>query len=546
MMFPRENREGNLASATPRSSGLGNLLIPGAVAYVVAGILLPLLPGVLPAELANWLAAAPVFLPFRWVAAVVVGVGCWRQWQTPLRASLAFLTASMLLGALTATWVNLDEVLKPDPASFLIVRQLLLLGTYSTLAAAVVSLPRRKTASQDQVLVAFDVLLAAGIGILLVWFYFIQPGGGDSLRFPGADNLVLMSARFGNAILDVVLLLVLVTGPRLRGTGDLQRYARPLALGLGLIFAGQCLMNLQVHFTAAMLRPLEMLANRLAVLAFLAAGLAAWRPQGEWMAAPAVPVESRMWTLGSMASLLMLASLLVEAHDHGNSQLRVVTAGAVATALLLLLRQTVINRRRDAWQARQRAELLREVAERTAELAAANARLELLASEDALTGLPNRRAFDDALAVAWASCARAGQSLSVALLDIDHFKAYNDHFGHPAGDACLQSVSRVLGRLVRRRTDLVARYGGEEFLLLMPHTDAAGAEVFAERIRAAVEAEALPHPALGEGRVVTLSIGVVTAMPDPVSLPEGLFFAADAALYEAKASGRNRVCIGRV
>jgi len=132
------------------------------------------------------------------------------------------------------------------------------------------------------------------------------------------------------------------------------------------------------------------------------------------------------------------------------------------------------------------------------------------------------------------------------LLDIDHFKSYNDHFGHPQGDTCLREVARVLQRVVRRRTDLVARYGGEEFLLLMPQTDAAGALLFAERVREAIEARGLEHAPGLPRPVVTVSIGVVSTAPDAVSMPEALFFAADAALYEAKADGRNCVRSGRV
>ena len=243
--------------------------------------------------------------------------------------------------------------------------------------------------------------------------------------------------------------------------------------------------------------------------------------------------------------MLLLVALVVEGLDHGHPHLILLSVGVVLSGLLLLARQALLQRRRNLSMAAQRRELERQVAERTAELAAAMARLELLANEDPLTLLPNRRVFDESLSTAWSACARAGQPLSVALLDIDLFKAYNDHYGHPAGDACLQQVANILRRVVRRRTDLVARYGGEEFLLLLPQTDAAGAALFAERVRAAIEEAALPHAASTVAGCVTVSIGVVTAQPDAVSLPERLFFAADAALYEAKADGRNCVRVGK-
>ena len=243
--------------------------------------------------------------------------------------------------------------------------------------------------------------------------------------------------------------------------------------------------------------------------------------------------------------VVLLAALFFEQVDHGSFHALMLSAGATFSGLLLLLRQVVLQRRRNVWTVKQRQELERQVAERTAELSAARARLELLASEDPLTLLPNRRVFDEALNTAWSACARAGQPLSLALLDIDLFKAYNDHYGHPAGDACLQQVANILKRVVRRRTDLVARYGGEEFLLLLPQTDAAGAELFAERVRAAIEEAALPHAASTVAKHITVSVGVVTVQPDAVSLPERLFFAADAALYEAKAEGRNCVRVGK-
>jgi diguanylate cyclase (GGDEF)-like protein/PAS domain S-box-containing protein len=167
-----------------------------------------------------------------------------------------------------------------------------------------------------------------------------------------------------------------------------------------------------------------------------------------------------------------------------------------------------------------------------------------LATLDGLTGIANRRSLDDALGREWRRCARAELPLSVLLVDVDRFKAMNDSQGHQKGDECLRLVGAVLGGTVRRASDLSARYGGEEFALLLPETDAMGAAAVAERVRAEVEALALPHEASGlPGGVVTVSVGGATIWPVPgeeATGPAALIGMADQCLYEAKRTGRNR------
>ena len=126
---------------------------------------------------------------------------------------------------------------------------------------------------------------------------------------------------------------------------------------------------------------------------------------------------------------------------------------------------------------------------------------------------------------------------------MDHFKAYNDHFGHVAGDSCLKKLGRLLQRQTRRATDLAGRYGGEEFCLILPDTDASGAGVVAETVRQALEELAIPHPKNGDRGMVTLSAGVATRFPRPETTPEQIFGEADKALYRAKQQGRNRVVL---
>lgn len=182
----------------------------------------------------------------------------------------------------------------------------------------------------------------------------------------------------------------------------------------------------------------------------------------------------------------------------------------------------------------------RQLLAMTAELAAANEKLFRSSREDPLTGLANRRSFDEALTRNWKRCSRDEAPVSLITLDIDRFKQYNDHYGHPQGDLCLQAVAATLRSCAQRAEDLSARVGGEEFAVLLPDTPALGARHVAERARRAIEAAALPHE-LSEFGVVTASIGVATCPAGHDSAPQMLIAAADAALYEAKRNGRNRV-----
>ena len=165
--------------------------------------------------------------------------------------------------------------------------------------------------------------------------------------------------------------------------------------------------------------------------------------------------------------------------------------------------------------------------------------LEQLTTQDHLTGISNRRRFDDSLAQEWQRAAREQTPLSLVAIDIDHFKAYNDHYGHPQGDQCLIRVARALATCVTRPTDLVARCGGEEFAGLLPSTDSTGAARLAGQMRAAIEAEGLEHARSPTHPHVTISLGVATVVPQAEESAQLLVDLADAALYEAKGAGRN-------
>lgn len=165
--------------------------------------------------------------------------------------------------------------------------------------------------------------------------------------------------------------------------------------------------------------------------------------------------------------------------------------------------------------------------------------LENLAMIDSLTEIANRRRYSESLEKEWRRCARSASPLSLAIVDVDHFKAYNDHLGHAEGDHVLRQIARALSAFVRRPGDLAARYGGEEFVLLLPDTDASAAVNIGHEVRACIEALQLPHPSSPVSRYVTISLGGITTTPSG-GQPDPLFFQeADAALYAAKAQGRN-------
>jgi diguanylate cyclase (GGDEF)-like protein len=159
---------------------------------------------------------------------------------------------------------------------------------------------------------------------------------------------------------------------------------------------------------------------------------------------------------------------------------------------------------------------------------------------DALTGAANRRAFDGRLEAEWRRCGRAQLPVSLLMVDIDHFKLYNDHYGHQAGDATLVQVAGAMRRAAGRSQDLVARYGGEEFAVLLPQLDTQGATGVARRLMHELEMLDLPHAASPTSPRLTVSIGIASMVPGEHSQASSLIQAADALLYQAKAGGRNR------
>ncbi|KRQ01558.1 diguanylate cyclase [Bradyrhizobium yuanmingense] len=172
-------------------------------------------------------------------------------------------------------------------------------------------------------------------------------------------------------------------------------------------------------------------------------------------------------------------------------------------------------------------------------------RLETLAIEDSLTGLANRRRFDERLKEEWARAYRDRSSLALLMIDVDHFKAYNDEYGHPAGDACLRLIAKIIAAEAQRAGDLAARYGGEEFAMLLPNIDAAGCARIGERIRNAIHEAGLAHGSNEAAGCVTASLGGAACRPafERTAGVAALVEAADRALYAAKAAGRNRLAM---
>ncbi len=174
------------------------------------------------------------------------------------------------------------------------------------------------------------------------------------------------------------------------------------------------------------------------------------------------------------------------------------------------------------------------------ELEQVNERLTHLSTTDGLTEVGNRRLFDQTLSIEWARAARRNEAVALLMIDIDHFKEYNDHYGHPAGDACLRRVAALIAASVKRGGELVARYGGEEFAVLLPATDLPGALVVAQRCLQAIADAQIEHAASATSRWLSLSIGVASEFSGATLKPAVLVEAADAALYRAKHAGRNR------
>ncbi|MBI5179530.1 MAG: diguanylate cyclase [Nitrospinae bacterium] len=195
-----------------------------------------------------------------------------------------------------------------------------------------------------------------------------------------------------------------------------------------------------------------------------------------------------------------------------------------------------LKQERDRRRAREK-----ELLDALEQLRKANGILRRLSAIDGLTGLANRRNFDEFMEKEWRRALRDAKPVSLIMIDIDHFKAYNDTYGHQGGDDCLKKVAAVIIENVKRPADLAARYGGEEFVVVLPDTKTKGAEELAEQLRKSLQAVGIPHARNTAAPVVTISLGVATLLPERGLPPSELVARADKALYAAKDGGRNQV-----
>jgi diguanylate cyclase (GGDEF)-like protein len=240
----------------------------------------------------------------------------------------------------------------------------------------------------------------------------------------------------------------------------------------------------------------------------------------------------------SSARLADTPLIMVTAEDSAESLKEAFDAGATDYVKKPVNRVELMARVKSALRLKQEMDC-RKARER--ELVVLTEKLQKLSVVDGLTGIANRRNFDDELTRAWRRAQRESSSVGLIIADIDHFKSFNDRYGHQAGDDCLRRVAQELAQTIKRPFDLVARYGGEEFAVLLPDTPGLGAERLAEAMRNAVECLNIGNIHAKDARRVTISAGVAAVVPQPGSEPGSLIAVADGCLYRAKRDGRNRV-----
>lgn len=296
------------------------------------------------------------------------------------------------------------------------------------------------------------------------------------------------------------------------------------------------------------MQPLAMAASCLAGAGLVGLALTAQAPYSHYYAGAItlvmliVFVLSRMqFRWGLRSALAMFAILNTGLFGFGEADLRLITINNfvfVASAVFSLVGTFLIER-----SLRQNYLQARLLALQNTDLEASNLHLQLLTAMDGLTQIANRRSLDATLATEWQRALRKREPLGLVMIDVDHFKLFNDTYGHQAGDDCLRGVAGALKDFARRPGDVAARYGGEEFVLVLTGAAPAQARLVAERVRDRIQALAIPHQRSSHGSV-TASFGVASMVPGRQhSGPEVLLLAADQALYRAKEGGRNRVVV---
>jgi diguanylate cyclase (GGDEF)-like protein len=466
----------------------------------------------------------------------------WEAWRAQRdRASSRLLLWVLLAGMLEQfAWVayRLSHLVTMWESS--LVPDLLQLSAYGALLLAIRRLPSAEAPWRSSAMAVVDLATAVGGAGVLAWFFLHD--GRWVLDETGALGPLIEVAY---PVLDVLILLMWM------GRTTLEGGWAPRAIAVGLLLAslatvsGDALNVLYAYADAGdwAKQSGDFLTGTSSV-GFLFAAVVARRYRDAFATALAPAQRSAVSQLVGaglgLAVLLLLIAELEPVVDRGHLVLLLSVAGL---GVLAVARLIFGARRNEIWYAERQRALEAEVQARTVELAAANARLATMVNQDPLTGLVNRRGFDEAFRRAWASGVRLKDSLAVLVVDVDRFKEYNDALGHPAGDACLRAIAAILKGSTPRASDVVARYGGEEFVILCPHTDAAGAVALAERIVAQMREAAMPHPNSPVSPSVTLSVGAAAVTCTADRSAEALLAAADAALYEAKRGGRDRAVV---
>ncbi len=403
------------------------------------------------------------------------------------------------------------------------------LAAYPCLCGGLLLLPRRPLPSAARLRVLLDgVMLMTGV-VAFSWYFVLGPTVLQGSE-PLVDKLVGAAYPFGDLVLICSLLL-------LWGRSQ-EREMRPVvalfSAGLGCILVIDTAFaygNLHGTYATGGLVDVGWPLGYMLLALATRAGRQALAHAGHAGHAPPALAAPPLWrALLPYAFLPAVGALALSTGClHGATPLeRGVWIGAGVLGAVVVLRQVVA-----LLETRQ---LYRQVEERNQALAAANGRLEALATTDALTGLPNHRAMVTALDLELERAHRFGRPCALLFLDLDHFKALNDGYGHAAGDAVLRELAAVARRALRG-VDTLGRWGGEEFVALLPEASAAAATEAAERVRAAVAAHAFP---VGGGAHLTCSLGVAT-YPAHAAARDGLVDAADRAMYAAKRLGRNQV-----
>ena len=516
---------------------------PAAVALFLGALAVYVLFGVVSTgQLAEWggrLLAELGDLPFRLWMVVAIAVGWWRSRRAGRLGEADPGVWLLLAGIASFGSTYVFRFMPASPAlSTEPIADLLQIIAMAALSAAMVRITLGRQRPEQATLQTLDAIGAVGGFGLLVWYHVIR----GRYVYDEYGPLLGPVIELLYPMLDLYLVVVLID----RWSALERATSRLLRAGIICAVAGFVLgdlfLSLQAYvFDAHELRSLGDLGWSMASAGLLLAGLGLREPQpvlddAEESHRPTVTPIATVAVIGAFAT-----TVVDQVRGSASVDQRLWFIGIGGLMVLLLARQLLGARAGRLAMAERAAELDRLVQLRTAELAAANAKLHDLASHDALTGLANRRRLDDVLADAWASGQRSGQSVAVLLMDVDHFKAYNDAAGHRAGDDCLRGIGAVLRDEVARRTDLAARYGGEEFAVICTHTDRAGAETLAARIVEAIRGVQFPHPASPVAPHVTVSVGVAVAIPTAATSAATLLEAADAALYAAKRAGRDRV-----